>query len=162
VDCTVVRGWPAADALDAALAAGRLTASVFSPGGAAAGTTRYLNEWRTVDPTHATRELRRQRQMVQVTLWCPSPASRDAAGALVDGTLAATTFLPLPGGEAARLTYAGTVSDDRPQKMAMYRRDLRYMLEYPTTQTAAFPAATSETTNVSRPDGTAIVSVTKP
>ena len=87
-----------------------------------------------------TRELRRQEQHIRVTLWCPSPAARDAASAAVDVALAGVDFLALPGPTCGRLTYAGSIEDDVSSKADLWRRDLRYAVDYPTVETRIAPA----------------------
>ena len=92
-------------------------------------------------PATLSREVRRQVQGIQVTLWCPTPAIRDAVAAVVDGALAEFDGLhvPLPDGSGGLLKYTGTVSDDATQKAGLYRRDLRLTVEYATTQTMQAP-----------------------
>ena len=114
-------------------------------------------------PATLFREVRRQVQGFRVTLWCPTPDLRDATASLVDGALAEYdgTFIPLPdgpanptetegfsgrspkpkvwGGGGGLLKYAGTFPDDSTQKTGLYRRDLRFTVEYPTIQTMQAP-----------------------
>ena len=82
------------------------------------------------------REIRRQEKVFQITAWSDTPAHRDAIVGPVDVALAATSFLTLEDGTAARLIYKGTLVDDGKQKAKLYRRDLMYSVEYATTQTA--------------------------
>lgn len=82
------------------------------------------------------REIRRQEKVFQITAWCNTPANRDAVVGPVDVALAATQFLTLADGTAARLIYKSTLVDDAKQKAKLYRRDLIYTVEYATTQTA--------------------------
>jgi hypothetical protein len=82
------------------------------------------------------REIRRQEKVFQITAWCDTPAHRDAVVGPVDVALAATQFLTLADGTAARLIYKSTLVDDAKQKAKLYRRDLIYTVEYATTQTA--------------------------
>ncbi len=82
------------------------------------------------------RELRRQERVFQVTAWCDTPAHRDAVVQPVDIALAATGFLTLADGTAARLIYKSSPVTDATQKAKLYRRDLLYTVEYATTQIA--------------------------
>ncbi len=96
------------------------------------------------DATSA-QELRRQRQEFRITAWCPTPDLRDAACEAVDIAFAATPFLTLADGntpslQRARLRYASTTTFDTRQDAALYRRDLLYTVEYPTTQVATEPS----------------------
>jgi hypothetical protein len=118
------------------------------PGGSAAGAVVTVSGAvrllaRVGVDTPALRELRRQRQGVQVTLWCPDPATRDLAGSLVDIGLAGSSFLALPDGTSARLLYTGTSSDDAPAKEVLFRRDLMFSVEYSTVEASSFPVVTS-------------------
>ncbi len=80
------------------------------------------------------REVRRQERVFQITAWCDTPAHRDAVVQPVDIALAATEFLTLADGSAARVIYKGSPVTDATQKAKLYRRDLLYTVEYATTQ----------------------------
>ncbi len=95
---------------------------------------------RTVAGARAYREVRRQQQTFRVTAWCPTPALRDAACGAIDDLFAATPFLTLADGSAARLRFTSTTTFDQSQDAALYRRDLIYSVEFPTMQTASQPA----------------------
>lgn len=92
-------------------------------------------------------ETRRQEQHVWVIGWCPTPQIRDVLMSAVDegfgnmtnasGNL--TDQFPLPDGSSARLLYMNSHTDDQPQKANLWRRDLRYVVNYPTTITQQFP-----------------------
>ncbi len=90
-------------------------------------------------PVTLAREVRRQAQIFRVTLWCPTPELRDAAARVIDGALAVFDgeFIDLPGGTQGLVAYHGTFPDDTGQKSGVYRRDLRYSVEYATMQTRA-------------------------
>jgi hypothetical protein len=85
----------------------------------------------------AIRELRRQNKSVQVTLWCSSPANRDAVAKVVDTAMAILNFISLPDGSSGLVRYERTTSDDATQKEVLWRRDLFYWVEYPTTEVIA-------------------------
>lgn len=93
-------------------------------------------------------ETRRQVRQFQITFWCPTPASRDLAAALVDNVLADMNFLTLSDGFAGRLLYVATMVDDKAQAQNLYRRDLIYSVDYPTTKTEADYEITSIVENV--------------
>ena len=95
---------------------------------------------RTAADATSSRELRRQQQEFRITTWCPSPDLRDAACEAIDVAYAATPFLTLADGSAARLRFTSTTTFDTRQDAALYRRDLHYTVEYPTTQTATEPS----------------------
>lgn len=94
---------------------------------------------RTAAPYPAQRELKRQRQTFRLTGWCPSPAIRDALLPALDQALAASPFLTLADGSAARLRFVRAESSDQDEMAFLYRRDLIYAAEYPTLATAPLP-----------------------
>ena len=95
---------------------------------------------RVVADAVSRKEARRQIQTFRITCWCPTPATRDAAAVAVDQLLADTAFIDLPDGTQGRLIYAGTTVFDQSQDALLYRRDLLYSIEYPTTVSLAQPA----------------------
>jgi hypothetical protein len=86
------------------------------------------------------RETRRQRMGFLLTCWCPDPASRDAVGSALDAAISAQEFLPLPDGTVGRLRFRSSVARDRGEDAALYRRDLRYDVDYATTLSSMLPS----------------------
>jgi hypothetical protein len=78
------------------------------------------------------REVRRQEREVVIACWCPSPALRDAVASKVDTGLAAVFFTSLADGTSGRISYNDTLEYDQAQNAMLYRRDLMYLVEYPT------------------------------
>ena len=95
---------------------------------------------RVVADQPGLRQIRRQRQRFRVSCWCADPASRDAAGAAVDGALSALAFVALPDGTAGRLKFVSSMLLDQSQNAALYRRDLVYSVEYATTLGRVLPS----------------------
>ena len=95
---------------------------------------------RTAADASSTMELRRQRQGFRITAWCPSPELRDVACGLLDVGFAGTPFLVLSDGSSARLRLSASTSFDDRQDALLYRRDMVYSVEFPTTQVAIQPA----------------------
>jgi hypothetical protein len=95
---------------------------------------------RIVADAPAVREIRRQTHDLRISFWCPSPLLRDAATALVDTTLADLTFVELADSSVGRLVYKTTSVFDQSQSAILYRRDLIYSVEYPTTISVNLPA----------------------
>ena len=93
-------------------------------------------------------ELRRQTKGFQVIVWTSTPAQRDTASAIVDKAFAKLEFLSLTDGSAARILYVMTRENDAPQKELLYRRDLFYSVEYPTTDTEIDTQITAIVENV--------------
>jgi hypothetical protein len=94
-------------------------------------------------------EVKRQKKFFRITLWCNSPALRDAVAAVVDPALSSLTFLSLPDGTGGRIRYERTHPDDMAQKVLLYRRDLVYSVEYGTTNTQKAAEVVSEIITVS-------------
>ncbi len=84
-------------------------------------------------------ELRRQVQLMRMSLWCPAPAVRDRLAALLDLAAAASPMLDV-GGWACRVRAAGGVTTDEGAAAGVWRRDLVYSVEYPTVLVEALPA----------------------
>jgi hypothetical protein len=95
---------------------------------------------RVVNGAGSLQEIKRQTQEFSITLWCPDPASRDAASPAVDEALAAATFIPLADGSSARMIFAGSDVVDEAEDATLYKRELRYSAEYPTTLAQMTPA----------------------
>ena len=95
---------------------------------------------RVVNGAGSLQEIKRQAQEFRVTLWCPDPASRDAAAPAVDEALAAAPFIPLADGSYARMIFAGSDVVDESEDATLYKRDIRYSAEYPTTLAQMTPA----------------------
>ena len=85
-------------------------------------------------------EVRRQSQLFRISCWCHSPSVRDEVAASVDAALAVLTFVTLADGSAARLRFHSGLVRDQAQNAALYRRDLVYAADYPTTHTANLPS----------------------
>ncbi len=88
---------------------------------------------RTASPAMALEEWARQEQEFRLSVWAPSPQTRDAACSLIGSGLATITFLTLADGTGGRLRYKATGSKDDDQASSIYRRDLIYTAEYGTT-----------------------------
>ena len=113
----------------------------------------------------ASQVIRQQTQRIRVSCWCPSPAARDALCQLVDVQLALVELagqFTTPDGSFCRLTFDRTYINDAPTKDRVWRRDLCYMVEYPTLQTqpqaqmgagiiSAIPTGPANTASLSLP-----------
>lgn len=94
---------------------------------------------RTVADAPVISEFRRQEQQFRISVWAPDPVRRDRASAAVDAALATVGFLTLADGTGGRLRFANTASFDQNEDATLYRRDLVYAVEYPTTQGGTDP-----------------------
>jgi hypothetical protein len=88
---------------------------------------------RTAGVASLLQEWSRQEQSFRLSVRAPSPAARDAVCAAIGAALAQIAFLSLADGSAGRLRYQKTASFDDDQVASVYRRELVYGVEYPTT-----------------------------
>jgi hypothetical protein len=95
---------------------------------------------RVVSGAGALQEIKRQAQKFRISLWCPSPVSRDAVAPVIDQALAAMVFLPLADGANGRVLFEEMVAIDAAADAGVYRRDFVYSVEYPTTLSMMTPA----------------------
>ncbi len=95
---------------------------------------------RVVTDGAALREVRRQNQRFRVICWCNDPLVRDVVAAAIDNQLAGIDFIPLSDGTQGRLAFAGGNTLDQSQDAGLYRRDMTYEIDYPTTVSAVQPA----------------------
>lgn len=84
-------------------------------------------------------ELRRQEKGVMVTVWCPTPDLRDKGAPIIDLALLQNERFKLADGSSAKMVYQRTIVSDDKQTTEIYRRDLVYMVEYPTTIIGSAP-----------------------
>jgi hypothetical protein len=94
------------------------------------------------------KETKRQEQQFQITVWAPTPATRDATAKQIDSILSDATNMTLPDGSAGIIRYAQTLQTDQLEKAGLYRRDLIYSVDYATTQTQQFAEAIAMALNV--------------
>ncbi len=88
---------------------------------------------RVVGSGTAIMETRRQEQGVMIAVWCPTPTGRDLLASSIDNVLSDMDWFALPDGTVARLRYRATFETDVSENASLYRRDLDYLVEYPTT-----------------------------
>lgn len=94
---------------------------------------------RVVAEQPAMLQTRRQEQTFRITSWCPDPATRDMTAAVIDGVLAAMNFISFADGSVGRLRYRSGSVSDQAEDASLYRRDLVYQVEYPTTLVERLP-----------------------
>ncbi|HTQ71555.1 MAG TPA: hypothetical protein VMH92_08695 [Acidocella sp.] len=95
---------------------------------------------RVVAGAGALQEVRRQVQEFRVVMWCPCPALRDALAPVLDAALMGKEFIVLADGSYGRIRFANGLTTDESANAALYRRDLIYAVEYPTTLAQITPA----------------------
>ena len=94
---------------------------------------------RMVGSGTAIMETRRQEQGIMIAVWCPTPAGRDLLASSVDNSLSGIDWFALPDGTVARLRYHDTYETDASENANLYRRNLDYVVEYPTTMVMTGP-----------------------
>ncbi|MBU6448043.1 MAG: hypothetical protein KGQ26_00305 [Rhodospirillales bacterium] len=95
---------------------------------------------RVVAGAGALQEIRRQQQEFRIAMWCPCPALRDAMAPVLDAALMANGFIALADGSCGRIRFVNGMTTDESADAALYRRDLVYEVEYPTTLAQQTPA----------------------
>jgi hypothetical protein len=94
---------------------------------------------RAVSDGQGGEEIRRQEMLFRVSLWCPSPDVRDQLTAFIDLALAGIVFLDV-GGWGCRIKLVNGNTDDEGAAVHAWRRDLKYLIEYPTVLTSSLPS----------------------
>ncbi len=94
---------------------------------------------RVVADQTVQRETRRQRQGFRATIWCPSAALRDTVAGLIDRGLSDSNWLALPDRTSGFIRGATTKVFDQSLNANLYRRDIIFDIEYPTTITEMLP-----------------------
>ncbi len=108
---------------------------------------------RTAADQTVVRWIRSQRQNFQLCCWCPDPLARDTVSAAIDGALAQTHFLALADGTSGWLHFLKTVEFDESATAALFRRDLVYTVDYPTTVRETLPQMLFGATTVAASGG---------
>lgn len=103
---------------------------------------------RTAAPQTGYREVQRQQVRLMVTVWAANNAQRAAAAAIVNQTLCNVVDYTLPDGFTAHLEKALERDTDREENRLLYRRDICFDCEFPTTVTQPEYPVTSVTTTV--------------
>jgi hypothetical protein len=110
-------------------------------------------------------ETKRQEKSFQVTVWAPpctdktkdADAWRNAVVNVIDPALSALIRIVLSDNTFGHIYYERSISLDAAQAEGLYRRDLFYWVEYPTTITAnayEIGSMQSQITPAATPDGT--------
>lgn len=148
-------GWPDPKTLEADLAASKAHVSIY-PTPVSTTVTMQMGtaEWDQLTNNGTTGtaglELRRETRQFQITVWAATYGARDTLGSAIDVGLAVLERFTLPDTYTATLNYAGSRQDDNQQRSGIYRRDLFYTVQYPTTliQTEYVITETIETLQV--------------
>ena len=68
-----------------------------------------------------------------ISVWCSTPVGRDLLASSIDNSLSGIDWFDLSDGTVARLQYRETYETDLSENANLYRRNLDYLVEYPTT-----------------------------
>lgn len=109
-------------------------------GTALTGPAARLFTARVVAGGMSLQEIKRQVQAFRISLWCGDPLTRDAAASVIEPALATPNFVGLADGSSGHIVYAGGTTTDAGADAALYRRDIIYTVEYPTTLAEMTPA----------------------
>ena len=82
----------------------------------------------------SVRELAREKRMMIVTVWAPSPLVRSQIANALNVLFSSTYRVALPDGFYGQLSYNGSREIDVLEKVKCYRRDLHFIFEYAITQ----------------------------
>jgi len=104
---------------------------------------------RIVQGAGALLETKRQIEEFKISLWCSDPALRDGASGRIEQGISEMNFIYLADGSSARIICSGTQTSDMAANAALYRADIFYSVEYPTTIAQILPAMLFGTTTVS-------------
>lgn len=105
-------------------------------------------------------EWERQEQRIQITVWAPTPAIRNAIGAAIKSAFAQIAFLTMPDGFGARVLASGNSLMDSLQKAQIFRRDLFYSVEYATTISATAATVVAHQTQIDNTTAQTLVTLT--
>ena len=84
----------------------------------------------------SVRELAREKRMMIVTVWAPTPIVRSQIANALNVLFSSTYRVGLPDGFYGQLAYNGSREIDVLEKVKCYRRDLHFIFEYAITQSA--------------------------
>lgn len=95
----------------------------------------YIDTLRVGGTGTAVSVIRSQDRLFQIVLWCSTNAQRIALAKVIDPLLSSMNFLTMPDGVYARIIYKDSPQQDLGEKARLFRRDLRYMVDFATTIT---------------------------
>jgi hypothetical protein len=86
-------------------------------------------------PGLSATEVRRQEAGFRLSCWCPSPMARDAVASTIDLGIASieTRLFAVTQYETARIKMRSVYTTDVPSRDRVWRRDLCFLVDYPTT-----------------------------
>lgn len=95
-------------------------------------TTQGLTKVRVGAPGTIIQELERTNQLFMVSVWAPNNAIRTAVSTLIRPVLAAIDYFSFPDATVGRVLYDSSHNISIMQKQNVFRRDIRYWVEYAT------------------------------
>lgn len=98
----------------------------------------------------ASKEIKRQEVIFNIITWTNTRDNRTQIADVIEKGLGSISRFALPDNYDAMIFYTGLRDHDEFEKQApIYRRDLMFRIEYPTTLTDEYPSITDTITNVS-------------
>ncbi len=96
-------------------------------------------------------EIARQKRVFMITAWCPNPSLRDTVVKAIDVYLKSVIGrrILLPDNTYGVMIYRGTLETDELSTRNLFRRDLRYEVEYATTVDSISNTITNVQTGIS-------------
>ena len=153
VDIAIYVGWPIPKVLDSAMLANKIVVSIF-PNAMERNVTRGLgNKWEdfSINPDGITgesvKETKRQEKTFQITTWANNPDSRELVSKVIDSELSDINRIQLVD-SVGNMNYVKTAVLDDLEKEGIYKCDLFYQVEYPTTKIETDPVVQHNTINV--------------
>lgn len=99
----------------------------------------YSLQAEVATPYTAVEEIRRQEQVITISIWSPTPAIRSALGSAIDQYVGAQFRVLLPDNLYGLLWfYPRAREDDGNQDSLIYTRELNYKMQYATTITKTY------------------------
>lgn len=86
-------------------------------------------------PYTAAQEIARMERVFMISCWCPSPTIRATLGAAIDVYMKENYRIQLADNFWGQVFYSHLDEIDMLEKSLIYRRDLNYIIQYPTTIT---------------------------
>jgi len=107
------------------------------PGATAAGNTITMTGVNSLEARVTTKgisamPIKSQEKVFCITVWAPNFIIRDILATAIEVKYSLTQRIQMPDKTFAALSYKGAFEDDYLQKGAIYRRDIRYAVDYTT------------------------------
>ncbi|MEB0133569.1 hypothetical protein [Pseudomonas sp. CCI2.4] len=96
----------------------------------------------------ASMETKRQEKQFQITVWAPTPTTRDLCAGPIDAALSDSMNIAFADGSTGIIRYSHSTQTDQIEKAGLYRRDLIYTVDYATVQTQTIAEVIAPVLNI--------------